>query len=362
MTSPTSSSRLEALVSPRGVVIEHRNVAHYVSELCALYEITSEDQVSQFPETTFDGSVLDIWSAWESGATLCVPSDMDVMRPHEFIAREEVTIWVFVPSLSATMLRLGLLKPGLFPKLRIWGFGGESVPLALAQACKEAAPNAAIDNHYGPTEATVSFTMYRWLEDQAGRDVDGTLPMGLPFPGNEIRLLDEDLQEVPTGTSGELWLGGAQVARGYWRNPAQTESSFRTFPGSEVRFYRTGDRAMFDADLGAYRFLGRIDEQVQIRGHRVEPAEIESVIRELTGASRVVAVGWPVTVPGSADGIVAFVEAKELDVGEVLAGAGTRLPEYMCPRKIVVKERFPLTANGKIDQSALIESLDDSAQ
>ena len=187
---------------PKGVVIEHGNITHYVDELCSLYEITSEDQVSQFPETTFDGSVLDIWCAWEAGATLCVPSDMDVMRPHEFIVREEVTIWVFVPSLSATMLRLGLIKPGSFPKLRIWGFGGEAVPLALARACTRAAPNAMIDNHYGPTEATVSFTLYRWFEGKGDESEDGTLPMGLPFPGNEIRLLDGDLQEVAPGTEG----------------------------------------------------------------------------------------------------------------------------------------------------------------
>ena len=342
---------------PKGVVVEHQNVTHFVDTLFKQYKLTHEDNVSQFPETTFDGSVADIWPAWKAGATLCVPSDMDVLKTHEFIVREELTVFTFVPSLSATLLRLGLLKPNAFERLRIWAFGAESVPLELAQACAQAAPNAVIDNQYGPTEATVAVTIYRWKPNQSSEFKDGTLPMGLPLTGTQYRLLDEDFRDVPEGTPGELWVGGSQVARGYWDDPSRTEAVFRTLPGSDVRFYRTGDRVMYEPELDSLRFLGRVDEQLKVRGHRVEPTEVERVLRELSGAVRVVAVGWPITAPGAADGLVVFIESKELDVDALLTGAAAKLPEYMRPRRIIFEDRFPLTANGKIDLPALTASL-----
>lgn len=344
---------------PKGVVVEHGSAAHYISRVTALSGYREDDRIAQFPETTFDGSVLDIWAAWEVGATLCVPIDMDFMKPHEFIKREAITIWVFVPSLTAQVARLGMLEPGMFPSLRIWGFGGESLPMELVRQCRVAAPNASIENHYGPTEGTVSFSTFRW--DPGKHDLEGaaTLPIGMPLEGSRMLLLDEDGNEVEEGTAGEIWLTGPQLARGYWNDEQRTKECFQELPGRDGRFYRTGDRACFDKSIGAYCFIGRVDEQVQIRGHRVEPGEVCALITRITGRKGVAVIGWPETAPGSADALVAFIEGPrdDIDDQEVLSSISDALPWYMCPRSLVFMDPLPLTQNGKIDKAALKDHL-----
>ena len=351
---------------PKGVVVEQRNVTAFVDAILSRWTPSWQDRFSQLPEVSFDGSVFDLFVSWEVGATLCVPGDLDLLKPHEFILREQLTVWTFVPSIAGLMLRLNLLQPGSFPLLRASVFGGEVLPQAVAEAWCKAAPNSFLENHYGPTEATVSSSIYRWEEGSETDCMDGTVPIGRIMPGMDYLVIDVEGNEVPPGSSGELWLAGPQVSRGYWRDPERTARAFPVPPGSDVRHYRTGDRVIRPVDGGLIHFLGRLDDQIQIRGHRVELGEIEGVLREATGDAMVVALGWPEPVVGTADGIVGYVQAREedCDLPAIRSSVEGRLPEYMCPRRYIFMERLPINQNGKVDRlrlKALLEEEESSS-
>jgi amino acid adenylation domain-containing protein len=339
---------------PKGVVLEHRNVNAFVDGVRERWTPTHEDRISQMPEVSFDGSVFDIFQCWDVGATLCVPSDMDLLKPADFIVREKLTVWTFVPSMAGIMLRLKLLEPGAFPLLRASMFGGEVLPQSVAEAWSKAAPHSFVENHYGPTETTVSVSSYRWREDSPAECHDGALPIGTPFGKTTCRILDPEGREVAPGEAGELWVAGPQVARGYWRDPVRTDRSFCVPPGSDVRHYRTGDRVLRPAEGGPMIFIGRIDDQLQVRGHRVEMGEVEGVLRDAVDAL-VVAMGWPEHVVGTADGIVAFIQGSEseVDLDEVRAAMDRNLPEYMCPREYIFMDQLPTNPNGKVDRLLL---------
>jgi acyl-CoA synthetase (AMP-forming)/AMP-acid ligase II len=174
-------------------------------------------------------------------------------------------------------------------------------------------------------------------------------------------VVDSELREVPPGETGELLMAGPQVTLGYWRDPERTAESFVVPPGRSERHYRTGDlvrRPRTGEDPITY--LGRIDNQIKIRGVRVELGEIEAALRAVTGVDAAVAVGWPRTTSG-ANGIVAFVGDEEVDAEAAIAALEERLASQMVPRRIVAMAEIPVNANGKFDRSALLASLDEEA-
>jgi acyl-coenzyme A synthetase/AMP-(fatty) acid ligase len=171
-------------------------------------------------------------------------------------------------------------------------------------------------------------------------------------------LLDEELRPIAGLEPGELCVCGPQTVPGYWQDDAKTAERFVTIPVSpstRARFYRTGDRAA-RLDTGDYVYLGRVDHQIKVLGHRVELGEIEAALRSDSSVVEAIAVGWPVE-DGSALGIVAFVSGKGIDSPDLLARVRLRLPDYMTPREIRVVDTMPLNANGKIDRNALRDRL-----
>ena len=287
---------------PKGVVVTHSNVNSFVDGYIETLEPIAEDRFSQMPELSFDASVSDVWVCWEIGGTLCIPSDLDQLKAHEYIRRERLTVWTFVPSLVSKLHRLNLLKPGSFPDLRITIFGGEVLPHDVAKAWSAAAPNCIIENHYGPTECTVTSTRYRWSEASSAKCSGNAVPIGHAMPGFELRILDVDQNDVEPGDSGELYLAGPQVAMGYWNRPDRTRDSFLKINGSDRLYYRTGDHVIRACDESPLSFVGRFDDQVQIRGHRVEVGEVETLMRKVSGFDEVVVLGWPECADGAADG------------------------------------------------------------
>ncbi len=343
---------------PKGVMVAHRNVPNYVDTLAERYAVTEADRFSQTHDMTFDNSVFDMFVPWERGACVCCPDAKTLIKPGGFIRDSKLTVWFSVPSTAAFMRRFGALKPDTYDTLRWSLFAGEALPVELAQAWQEAAPNSTVENLYGPTEATVDVTLYRFDADRTPGEAEaGVVPIGHPLPNITYRVVDPELAEVAPGSDGELLVSGPQVALGYWRDPERTAQSFVVL-GDGARYYRTGDRVrrpLGDGDPIGY--LGRVDDQIKIRGVRVELGEIEAALREESGVDSVAAVGWPKTISG-ADGVEAFVGSTDIDPKAVKAALEARLPGHMVPRKLHLLDALPLNANGKIDRPALLARLE----
>jgi amino acid adenylation domain-containing protein len=346
---------------PKGVMVKQGNVTALIDGMLSSgWDVDSLKRFSQMPETSFDAAVMDIWTAWEVGGSLCIPTDLDLLKIDEFIIREELSYFLFVPSAASAMLRLDRLHPDRFPSLRVTVFGGEVLPQVLAEAWAGAAPNCRLENHYGPTETTVTGLHYTWRSDSSQDCHGGGVPIGWPVPGMTARVVDEHGIDVQPGESGELWLAGPQVSLGYWEDFEKTAASFTTSgddsgTSGEI-YYHTGDRVILPVLNEPFQFMGRFDDQIQIRGHRVELGEIEGVLRECTGAP-VAVIGWPETAPGSADGVVAFVQSTSIDELKVMSELASRLPAFMCPRPIICMDELPTTSNGKVDRSQLKSNL-----
>lgn len=340
---------------PKGVAVTNRNASTYVANIIARYQPEPSDRFSQFFDFTFDLSVHDIFVSLSAGACLyCVPSRV-MMMPLRFVQDHELTFWFSVPSMAGTLKRYNVLRPGILPSLKWSLFCGEALPTSLAKDWQPAAPNATIDNLYGPTEATIAFTAYRYQADDARINALPVVPIGATLPGQETIVLDEQFQPVADGETGELYLGGSQVAQGYWENAELTRLRFveKTFDGkAATRWYRTGDLASVDPEAGLL-YCGRIDNQVKIRGYRVEIQEVEAVIRRLGGSDVVAVVPWPVAADGSVQGLLAYGWGFTVSSTEILKGCTLHLPAYMVPQDVIGLHRMPFNANGKIDYGAL---------
>jgi amino acid adenylation domain-containing protein len=338
---------------PKGVPISHANVRSYVDYIADRYEVSHHDRFSQAFDQTFDLSVHDMFVCWERGACLyCVPA-RSTMAPAAFIREHRITMWFSVPSVAGLLHKMRLLSPGCFPSLRVSLFCGEPLSATYAQLWQAAAPSSIVENLYGPTEATISISHYRWDPAHSpGECLNGIVPLGWIFPGQRFRVTDAHGRPVRAGESGELCLSGPQIGSGYWNNPLASGQRFARLPDDPDVWYRTGDVVKQDSRDCLY-FLGRIDHQVKIRGHRVELQEIEAVLRDACRTEQVVSLAWPVQ-NGSAHGVVAFVSGLAvIDQDRVIATCRRILPDYMVPKNIYLLDAMPLTPNGKIDRRRL---------
>ncbi len=339
---------------PKGVMVSAGNVHHLLSVLEERYAFGPDDRCSQVFELTFDLSVFDMFMTWAAGACLCVVPASQLMGPYRFIREQALTVWFSVPSTVAFMRQMKMLTPGAFPSLRYSLFCGEPLPASSAKAWQEAAPASIVDNLYGPTEATVACLVQRVSDPVPVTRNRGIVAIGEPFPGMEAAIVDPDRKFLPRGREGELALSGAQVARGYYADPGQTEARFPTLDGKT--WYLTGDVAYQDAD-GLFHHLGRIDHQVKVLGNRVELEEVDAHLREVCGSDLVSCVAWPVEA-GSARGIVAFVSGTNVSAAEIRESMGRRVPAYMVPSRIEFLEALPLGSSGKVDRKALFQRLE----
>jgi non-ribosomal peptide synthetase component F len=327
-------------------------VLHYVDYITKRYRIESDDRLSQTFDLTFDLSAHDLFVTWTSGACLCVPTQKQMIKPGAFINAARLTAWFSVPSTAIFMRRLGELKPGLYPHLRLSLFCGEALPVDVVRDWSAAAPNSRIENIYGPTELTIGCTAYRWDQRKSSAECEqGIVPIGEPFEDMEALIVDRDLREVPVGCEGELFMTGPQLSRGYWCDEEKTRRAFVSVAGRSDIYYRTGDRVRRAAPNKPLVYLGRLDSQVKVLGHRVELGEIEAVVRSLCRVDGVVALAWP--NGSNADGIELFLEAEKFDTEPLMKQLKAKLPYYMVPRRIRTLPRLPLNPNGKYDRKTL---------
>jgi D-alanine--poly(phosphoribitol) ligase subunit 1 len=340
---------------PKGVVVPVRAVGQFVAVNRDLFEVGPSDRTAGLAEITFDISVFDMFFTWDRGAALCVVPATQTMAPLRYLQEQAITVLFSVPSMIEMMSRMKLLQPKGLPRLRVSIFSGEPLPVTLAEIWRAAAPASTLDNFYGPTEAAVACSRERFDGAERTPSERGIVSIGRPFPGTRLAVLDPQRQMAAPGQAGELAIGGAQLALGYYGDLERTAQKFVTL-GAE-RWYLTGDQARVDAD-GRYFYLGRLDNQVKVRGHRVELEEVEAHLRAVSGVDAVAVVAWPVR-DGTADGVVAFLgdESLAARAAEIRKGLRGRLPGHMVPTALHFLPALPLSVNGKIDRRALTARL-----
>ncbi|MFC8042716.1 amino acid adenylation domain-containing protein [Nocardia sp. NPDC057353] len=336
---------------PKGVPVAHAAIAEHLDGFCAEWGMTADDRLLQSSSIGFDASLLDIFVTFTVGACLVVPEPdalRDLAYTAEVIARCRVTVLHMVPSTLSTLLLLPEVSD--WRALRRVPVGGEALLGEVADRFA-AVFDAELRNHYGPTEAVVCATH----QVVAGPQGAGIVPIGVPNRNVHVHLLDHRLQPVPAGVLGEIYLGGAQLARGYLNRAGLAAERFVADPFlAGGRLYRTGDLARRNP-RGEIEFVGRADDQVKVRGHRIELGEVQAAIaaHPAVGHCAVVAVHDPARGTALAAYLVPAGNGLVLDPEQVRATAAASLPEYMLPASFTVLERIPLTEHGKLDRAAL---------
>jgi amino acid adenylation domain-containing protein len=348
---------------PKGVMIQHRSLVNYIKiagEVCA---IRPEDRVLQFASINFDASAEEIYSCLSCGATLVLRNDAMMGSPSVFFEtckNWQITV-LDVPTAYWHELVNGLEAQHLeLPaSIRIAITGGEkALPDRLAAWYRCVDERVRLMNTYGPTEATIASTICELTAKTAVEGKGREVPIGSAIPNTQAYVLDTHLQPVPIGIPGELFVGGAGLARGYLNNPERTSEVFLPNPFSAepgARMYKTGDRVRFLSD-GNIEFIGRVDHQVKIRGFRIELGEIEAMLDQHPGIQASVVITRE-DRPGDKR-LAAYFVPGSTDVphsGELRKYLKAKLPDYMVPSFFVELNEFPLTPNGKIDRKKLPE-------
>ncbi|HZO76358.1 MAG TPA: amino acid adenylation domain-containing protein [Ktedonobacteraceae bacterium] len=351
---------------PKGAMVEHKGMLNHLYAKVNELALTAHDVVAQNASQSFDISVWQFLSTLLVGGRVQIIPDSDVNDPGillEQVARCAVSTLEIVPSLLLGLFLLiearGAQVPEL-PHLRWLISTGETLPPKLARQWLNAYPHIPMMNGYGPTECSDDVTHH--VIDTPPAETAMLVPIGHRLANLELYVLDRDLQILPPGIAGELYVGGIGVGRGYVHDPVTTAQTFVPHPFVGTRFiasepgrrlYKTGDRVRVGRD-GNFEFLGRIDHQVKVRGFRIELGEIEANLYK-HDTIQDVAVIVREDEPGDKR-LVAYiipVAGVELSSKQVRSWIRERIPEYMVPSAFLFLERFPLTANGKIDTRAL---------
>ncbi|MBI4638174.1 MAG: amino acid adenylation domain-containing protein [Candidatus Rokubacteria bacterium] len=347
--------------APKGVVITHSSVAHFVEWARRYFGTTSADRMSAHPPLHFDLSVYDIFGTFAAGAQLhLVPPDLSILpnKLAEFVRTSELTQWFSVPSVLNYMAKFDVVRANDFPTLRRVLWCGEVFPTPALRYWMARLPHATFTNLYGPTETTIASSYY--TVPRCPDDDRAAIPIGIACEGEELLLLDEHLGPTALGEPGDLYIGGVGLSPGYWRDPELTRAAFLPDPrGGEPmeRIYRTGDRAMVGDD-GLLYFLGRTDSQIKSRGYRIELGEVETALSAIEGVRE----GAVVAIQsGGFEGMLicaAYVgePGREVTPVTLRRELGRTLPAYMLPSRWMVLGSLPRNANGKIDRRRLKEA------
>lgn len=331
--------------APKGVQVEHRNIVNYVTWAREAYRSTRGAGAPLYSPFAFDLPVTSVFPVWAAGEpVVCEAKGRSAENLVASASRGGFGLLKLTPS------HLAVLDQALTPSQIATAadrlvIGGEQLHGLMLARWKEHAPDTVIVNEYGPTETTVGCT---WLAVRAGDVADDVVPVGAPVANTTARVLDAALRPVPLGAYGDLWIGGAQVTRGYRAAPRQTAERFlpdpyATEPGA--RMYRTGDVARFRAD-GVLEYAGRSDGQLKIRGYRIEPHEVEAAIVAHPSVDEAVVVLRD-------DTLTAYVTPQTVDPTALRSSLAEHLPAHLVPTRWAPVDALPRTTSGKIDKNAL---------
>ena len=343
---------------PKGVMITHASVVHFIRWAGAYFGIAHTDRISQHPPLHFDLSTFDIFGTLWAGAELHLVSPELNLLPHklaQFIREARLTQWFSAPSVFNMMAKFDVVAQGDFPSLRRVMWCGEVIPTPTLIHWMRRLPHAQFTNLYGPTETTIASSYYTL--PRCPVDERAPIPIGRACDAEELLVLDAELRPVAADDIGDLYIRGVGLSPGYWRDSDKTRCAFLPYPGAtdpQDRIYKTGDLARRGAD-GLFYFLGRADTQVKSRGYRIELGEIEAALHSIPALreSAVVAIqsdgfeGWLICCAYvlASDG-AASVENLRKDLARLL-------PAYMLPVRWTRHEALPKNANGKIDRPRL---------
>jgi D-alanine--poly(phosphoribitol) ligase subunit 1 len=341
---------------PKGAVMPHQGVLSLRDWAHSLVGDSARSRFANINPLHFDNSVFDLYGGLLNGAALAPVETYGQPNPARWAKRlreAEVSVVFAVPTLFLTFDQLGLLTPETLPSARMFIFGGEGFPLGPLRTFRERFEGRAkLINVYGPTETSCICSSIEITASEIESIDAGFASLGRMHTDFDHAILDEEGADVPVGETGELWIGGPNVGLGYFANPEETAKRFRQDPRQanyRSIWYRSGDLVREGAD-GRLWFSGRADNQVKIRGHRIELEEIDLVLERVDGVSRAVAVA----VPG-ADGpeLRAMFVASRIVPGEEMRKACEALPRYMRPAQVRQAESLPKNANGKVDRRAV---------
>jgi amino acid adenylation domain-containing protein len=344
---------------PKGVLVQHRGLVNHSTAVAARYGLQAGDRVLQFASTSFDVAAEEIYPTWLSGGTVVLWPErhqVSFIEFERFVESQELSVLNLPTPYWQEWVQALISRNGELPApLRLMIVGSaQGLPERFASWQKIAGERVRSFNAYGPTEATITSTVHELNCLPEGCELQSVL-IGRPIANTQAYLLDEQLRPVPTGVAGELFLGGAGLARGYLNQSALTAERFIPNPFSQeagARLYRTGDRVRYTTQ-GEIEFLGRVDNQVKVRGHRIELGEIEAVLAQHDAVRDVVVVASDSI--SQEKFLAAYVVAmpEPPPTAELRAHLRARLPEYMVPASFLFLEALPLTPNGKVDRRAL---------
>ena len=340
---------------PKGVLVEHRQLSSYIHGVRERIGLDACTSFAMVQPLTVDSSVTTIYPPLLTGGCLHLITDecaADSQAVATYLRQHQIDYLKIAPSHLAALQQT--VDPSMLMPRKLLIIGGEASRVAFGEQLRTLA-QCSIFNHYGPTETTVGVTTYPVNETL--KDVPGvTLPIGKPLPNVQAYVLDSQLEPVPFGVAGQLYIGGKNVARGYLNRAQLTAEKFIPDPFSRsagARLYATGDMARYLAD-GQLEFLGRKDQQVKVRGFRIELGEIESALRKHEGIRE--AVLTALTDTNGETRLMAYVvpaAEQTLTAGELRAFLKEKLPEYMLPHFFLFLDKLPLTPHGKVDRQAL---------
>jgi amino acid adenylation domain len=336
---------------PKGVCVTHQAITRLVCETDYL-QVRAGDVVAQASNASFDAATFEIWGALLHGARLTGVRKEVLVNPVALAAQLEQEGINILFLTTALFNQVAREAPRSFQKLRAVLCGGEAVDVGSVRGVLEQGYEGRLLHVYGPTEST---TFATWQQVERVTREARTIPIGRALANTEAYVLDQWMGVVPERVAGELYLGGAGLARGYLNRPELSAEKFVPHPYSEAggsRLYRTGDMVRYGAG-GAIEFIGRVDEQVKVRGFRVELGEIEAVLQQHGGVSECAVLA--VEKEAGEKQLVAYVVAVNGALGssELRQYLKEKLPEYMLPGAFVMLAQLPLTANGKLDRGAL---------
>lgn len=348
--------------TPKGVEIEHQSLVNFTTAAIAEYGINSRDRVLQFASISFDAAAEEIYPCLTTGGTLVLRTDEMISSVSKFLklCRDwQITVWDLPTAYWQQMIsELETAALTLPESLRLVIIGGEKVVPEFVkkwQNCVGDFPQLV--NSYGPTEGTVVSTTYKIT---LSASINHEVPIGVAIAGVQTYILDRNLQPVPIGIPGELYIGGAGLARGYLNQPELTQEKFisNTLINSEQgirsgkKLYKTGDLARYLSD-GNIEFLGRIDNQVKIRGFRIELGEIESILLQHPNIKEAVVIARE-DKPTQLH-LVAYIvpQIEPPTIKTLRYFLSSKLPDYMIPKALVLLTTLPLSPNGKLDRGAL---------
>ncbi|MEA5503579.1 amino acid adenylation domain-containing protein [Halotia wernerae UHCC 0503] len=339
---------------PKGVMIAHRGAVNAIIYTNQFFAIGSDDRVLALTALHHDMSVYDIFGILAAGGTIVIPdafATRDAAHWWKLMRQQNITIWNSVPAMMEMLLEYAEGSPQvLFSDLRLAFLGGDWISVILPSRLQNLAPGVQVVSVGGPTETTL---WNIWYPVKAVDPTWKSIPYGQPIANTKYYILNAALEDCPTWVPGELCCAGVGLAKGYWRNEEKTHTNFMIHPRTGDRIYRTGDVGRYLPD-GNIEFLGRVDFQIKIRGHRIEPGEIEAVLRQHPAVRT--SLVRAIDKQPYKKRLIAYLVLQEKStsiVEELRQFLSQKLPDHLVPSSFIFLDVLPISANGKIDRLAL---------